>query len=256
MNKIFITLMLLVSGTSVYAMGLDDIQAENMNKTAVSDYATGTTSTLMNIKYTGSSTQAAVAVDGTSFLTYTPIGTAGLTAAIATYSTLGKLCDYINAQLGYVCTLTGGKRDDTSNLLITTAVSSATDAKVNGGYSIGVASGTAGATSSYVVRLGITPATDTRVVLKYCTSTNAGTGTLLVYGKLRKFTSGSDHVVRDDTTQVVSLPSVAATPLTSGNIYSGNWIEFANNVHVVISAGNATTAQVAADSIQCFWDEK
>ena len=257
MNKIFITLMLLACTTMVHAIGLDNLQVRELSKMAVSQYVGGTSSTLMTILYSGSSTQAAVAVDGTSFLTYTPIGTAGITAALATYSTLGSLCDYVNAQSGYKCVLTGGMRSDNSNLLLTTVASAATDAKANGGYSIGVSTGGAGATVAYVVRLGITPMTDKRVVLKSCNVMNAGTGTVLVYGELMKYASGSDHVVRNDSTQVVNMPTVAATPTTVGaSSPVSNWLEFEPNQHVVISAGNVATTQVAADYVQCFWDEK
>ena len=239
-----------------FALSFEEAQMAEVSKIPTSEIRAYNTGTLMKVTYVGAATEAVVAVDGTSFLTYAPTGVADLSLPIATYSTMGKLCDYIEALANYTCALTGGKRDDNSNLMLTTAASSSTDAKAAGGYSVLIGTGTAGATSAYINRLGIKPAKGKSVVLKYCVSTNAGTGTLLVYGKLMKFLSAQDGVTRNDTTLVTSLATANATALTSGNIYGGNWMQFAPDEHVVVSAGNVATAQIAGDAVQCFWDEK
>jgi len=61
-------------------------------------------------------------------------------------------------------------------------------------------------------------------------------------------------VVRDDTTLVWSEPTANAAALTAdwsitGGV--GGGMEFAKDAHVVVSAGNVATIQVAADYLRC-----
>ena len=245
-------------GAKAFALSLEQAQLADSNKTANGDYRTYATGTLFNIFYVGAATGAVVASDGTNFLTYAPYGTADLSLAAATYTTLGALCDKINAATDYVCYLTGGKRDDLVTKIAYTAAALGTDAKVAGGYNLLIGSGTAGTGSiSEFNRIGITPAKNRRVVLKWCEGKVAGAANLNIYGKLMKFDGASD-MTRNDTTLVAAPVMATGTDTVWGNIYGqGNWIEFAPNEHVVISAAPAATqVQVAGDYVQCFWDEK
>ncbi len=189
-----------------------------------------------------------------------PSGTALVSTfsfASTSYDTLGEVCDYLNAHADLTCTLTGGKRDDAPALTWNTAAlqASGSDIAVAGGYSVLIGTGAVGLTTavdetiSWINRIGITPESGMRVVLKYCNGTNDGTGTIKVYGKIAKYGNVSDGVTRNDTTLVSSIADVDDTAKTVGNIYGGYWIEFAKDAHVVISAGNASTAQTATSSL-------
>ena len=248
-------LMLIVG--NAYAASLQDLQVQDLAKIPVSKYVAYNGATSLDITYTGASTQCAVAFDGYTFTTAVPIGTTDLSVSLAAaaYDTMGELCDYINAQTNYKCKLIGAKRDDASLLLANVSAAVATDAKANGGYNIGFSTGGV-STIQYINRLGIVPMDGHKVVLKYCTGQNDGTGTVKIYGKLAKYASATDGVVRNDTTLVWNQADVDDTAIIVGNQYNGNWMEFAKDEHVVISLGNATTQQTATSSVSCFWDEK
>lgn len=237
-----------------FAMSLEQAQMAEVNKYATSQFETYLTSTLMKVFYTGSATYSRVAFDGTTFTTTLNTG-ADLSLAAATYATLGALCDKINTVDYYDCALTGGKRDDATTRILTVSAGAGTNAGVSGGYSL--ATGGSGS-SIYDTRIGITPVKNRAVVLKYCTGGAKTAGTIKIFGKLAKYDGASDMTRNDSTLVFTSIDVGNSTPITVGNIYSGNWMQFAPNEHVVISVGNGTTAQDSAtgDILQCFWDEK
>ena len=243
---------------NVSALSSEDLLIRAYGAKAVAEHNDYNDASLIKVTYVGVGTQAAVGVTATAFTTEVPIGTVDLNLDISAvaYDTLGELCDYLQGLAAYNCSLTGGKRDDSSGLLNNVTAAVATDAKAASGYSVLIDTGGAVATDPYFNRIGITPETGKRVVLKYCIQQTDATGSIRVYGKLGKFASGSDGVTRNDTTLITSIATVDDTAKTVGNIYSGNWLEFAKNEHVVISAGNAATSQTATSYLECFWDEK
>jgi len=258
-NTILFALLLLVPSLSS-AISLQDLQVQDLDKTAVSEYVLPGNATLLKITYVGASTQSVVTIAADAFTTAAPIGTADLSydLSAAAYDTLGEFCDALNAEDDYNCVLTGGKRDDDSSLLIDVTGSATVGvASSASGYSVEIdTAGVASADNTYINRLGITPAAGKRVVLKYCDVQSDAIGTLKVYGKLRKYASLSDGVTRNDTTLVSSFATADDTAEVDGNIYGGGWLEFAKDAHVVISVGNASTAQTATSYISCFWEEK
>lgn len=251
-----------------FSESLDGYNFRNAAKIGVSKISAYNESNVLTITYTGTSTQAVIGITATAITAAAPIGTAdtsfGTTGSYditaAAYDTLGELCDAINLTASYKCVLNGGKRDDASVIMQLVTASASTDAKSAGGYSAKFSTGTATATNTdpYIVRVGITPLKDRSVVLKKCIVTNAGTGTLLVYGKLRKYAlSASDGITRNDTTLVwteATANGVALTETWEGSF--GGGLEFDRDAHVVISAGNVATTQIAADNVKCYWDEK
>jgi hypothetical protein len=110
---------------------------------------------------------------------------------------------------------------------------------VIGGYNV------LGNASGYINRVGITPQAGKRVILKYCDVQTDAVGTLLVYGKLAKY-SGDNTVTRGDKTLVASMATANDTAEVDGNIYGGYWLEFGVDEHVVISAGWTRTSRLNA----------
>ena len=250
---------LLASAGNVFAISRDDLITREFSKKASAAYVLPGNATLMQVFYVGSATQAVLTISADALTTAAPIGTADLSIdmSAAAYDTLGELCTAIDAEDDYECALTGGKEDDDSSLLIDVAGSASVGVLHDSdGYSVEIDTGGAvSVDNTYINRLGITPESGKRVILKYCDVQSDAVGTMLVYGKLAKYASDTT-VTRDDTTQVVSFATADGTAETNGNIYGRDWLEFAKDEHVVISVGNATTAQTATSYIQCFWDEK
>ena len=242
---------------NAYALSSESALISEYTKKAVADINDYNDAALFNVKYVGSSTQAAVVITQGAFGTEAPIGTADLALTTANYATVGAMCDAINADADYVCTMKDGKRDDSSVLMKIVAASAATDAKAAGGYDVLIDTGGTTATDPYILRLGITPATDKRVVLKYCTGNINAVDSLAVYGKLAKYEGVSDGVTRNDSTLVYSEVTADDTDKTIGNIYdTSGWIEFAKNEHVVIGSVDGDTTQAAGNFIKCAWFEK
>lgn len=257
---IFILMSMMFIGSSSFALGPDELLVREYNKKASAAYLIPGDSTLVKISYVGVATQAVITITNDAFTTAAPIGTADLSydLSAAAYDTLGEFCDAVNAEDDYNCVLTGGKRDDSSRLL-TDVVGSASVglASAAGGYDIGIDTGGAvHVASQYINRLGIIPGAGKSVVLKYCNVQSDAIGSVKVYGKLAKYASANDGVTRNDSTLLLSPATADDTAKTVGNIYGGSWLEFAKDAHVVISVGNATTAQTATSFIECFWDEK
>lgn len=271
MKKMFLFLVVFFSwvflwNNPVVALGIDEVMLREMNAKAVAEQVDYNDGSLINITYVGSSTEAAIAVNATYLYSYTPIGTLDsnfgtsgtydLTAAA--YNTLGEVCDAIDDLADYTCKLTGGKRDDSSGLLKNITSSASTDAKASGGYSVLIDTGGAVATDPYIMRIGITPSSGKRVVLKHCTVQSDGVGTIKVYGKLAKY-DGDSSITRNDTTLVWSEPIAddTAESIPNSSVIGGDrWLEFGKDEHVVISAGNSSTAQTSTSYLRCAWDEK
>lgn len=257
---IFILMSMMFIGSSSFALGPDELLVREYNKKASSEYVLPASASLIKVTYVGVATQAVLTIADAAFTSAAPIGTADLSydLSAAAYDTLGEFCDALNAEDDYNCVLTGGKRDD-SSLLLTNVTGSASVglASAAGGYEVGIDTG--GVTyvaGQYINRLGITPEAGKRVVLKYCNVQSDAIGSLKIYGKLAKYASASDGVTRNDSTLLLSPATADDTAEVDGNIYGGNWLEFAKDAHVVISVGNASTAQTATSFIECFWDEK
>ncbi len=244
---------------NVAALSSESAIIAQYNKKASAEHVDYNDASLIKVTYVGSAAQAVVGVTATAFTTEAPLGTADLTIDIsaAAYDTLGELCDYLQAQDDYNCSLTGGKRNDSSGLLKNVTAAAATDAKAVGGYAVLIDTGGAVATDPDIMRVGITPASGKRVVLKGCRVQNDGVGSLTVYGKLAKYHSVSDGVTRNDTTLLWTEPTADDTAESvPSSLIEGGWLEFAADEHVVVSAGNAAITQTSTSFLECFWDEK
>jgi hypothetical protein len=270
--SLILAAMSFIAPRSTHAQTLPDVQLRVLN--AIGDAARSNSADsgegALNLQYFGSKSESIVTITATAMSFFaaasvpdTTIGTAGVVTFASTpgCSTLGGLCDYINglraAGTGkYVCKLTGGKRDDLPILLADqTAATGVKNMGAAGGASFQFEGpSTLGTGSAFIVRQGFTPPTDKRVLLRKCVVKGAGTGTLLVYGKRRRYEGVNDGVTRNDSTQVWSEPTADATALTedwSLNGANGGGIEFGKNEHVVVSVGNVATQQIAADFVSC-----
>lgn len=254
-------LLLPLAPITARAQSLSELQVRNLAKQADSAFNIGTAPAI-RLYYVGAATQAAIGVTASAMTAEAPLGTADtsfgtagtfdLTAAA--YNTIGELCAAINRLASYKCVMEGAKGDDSSGLLYNVTASADTDAAVVNGYEVQFDTGGVVATDAYIVRLGITPPTGKRVVLKNCSVQNDGTGTVKVYGKKATRASSTDS----DATLVSSRATVDDTAKTIpvNAAYTADWIEFAPDAHVVISVGNATTAQTATSYVECAWDVK
>jgi hypothetical protein len=264
LNTLFVIALMLVARPA-FAVSLQDLQVRELSKIAVAAYNDYNDATLMKITYSGAEATAVVNIGSGTLSIDAPIGTVLVSSAAvdfydnAAMNTLGELCDYIDAQTGLACSLTGGKRNDAANLSYSPVQGQSI--KAAAGYEVLI--GTGGIYSDLLAemnRVGITPQDGKRVLLKYCNVTNDGTGVLEIFGKLMKFTGLADGVTRNDTTNIVSFATANDTVEVDGNIYGGYWLEFAKDEHVVISAGTTAgtggTTQTATSSLECFWDEK
>lgn len=260
----------LFAAPQAQAKSLADLQISDLNRIRSGVLASANTSYCLNLSYVGSSTEAVVYIDSSVITAYAPAGTAdssnfGLSASSyslgsAAYDTTGELCDAIDALDNYKCSLLGCKRNDASNLLRNQAATSGTnDLKAAGGFSVTFDTNPAAGgdvTQVFVLRVGMTPKTDRRILLKSCTANANVAGTVLIYGKLRKFEGVSDGVTRNDTTLVWSKVTADDTDLNlPATLTSSGWLEFAKDAHVVVSAGNGTGIQAAANYLECQFDE-
>lgn len=264
---------LVVPASRSYAASLEDAQMRLASAIGIAARSNSADSGegVMNVQYIGTGSDPVITISATAITFYSAatvldstIGTAGVVTFASTpgASTLGGLCDLIEAETYYRCRLTGGKRDDLPILLrdqtattgVRTLLGAGADLQFEG-------ASTGGDGSAYVIRQGFTPPSGRSVVLRKCKAYNAGTGTLLVYGKRKapanspSITLGVPASTENDSTLVWSAPTANATELIedwsiAGG--SGGGIEFGVNEHVVISAGNASTVQLAADYLQCY----
>lgn len=255
-NSVLVAVILLMGATKAFAISADDLIVREYSKKASAAYVLPSGATLIKITYVGAATQSVVGITNEAFVTQAPLGVADLSIDLsaAAYDTLGEFCDAIEGKDDYKCELTGGKRDDSSLLLTNVTLAAATDAKAVGGYSVGIDTGGAVyVAGQYINRLGITPEAGKRVVLKYCDVQSDAVGTLKIYGVLEKYANDS---TKTSNSLVSSMATADDTAEVDGNIYSGDWMSFKKDEHVVISVGNAATAQTATSYISCFWDEK
>ena len=262
MKKTIVAMLLALIPLAAKAADLESLQVKELTALHTARRTAYNTGYLINIVYVGASTQAAINITQTALSAQAPLGTADTTfgtagsydLSAAAYNTIGAVCDAINTTLYYKCTIVDGKRDDNSELLYDVTASASTDAKLAGGYNIKIDTAGLNATDPYIDRLGITPVAGKRVILKNCNVLGAGTGTVVVYGKLNKYANTTNN----DTTTVWSAATANATALVVpvNAAYQQQWLEFAPDAHVVISVGNATTTQISGDYVECSWIEK
>ena len=271
MKKISLSLatsLLFLSPFAAKAQSFQEAQLNEAVKIRAAARFAATASHCLNLTYVGSAAEAVVAITSSTIIAEAPDSTADTTFGTAAgtyhlshaaYDTAGELCDVIDGLANYQCSLTGCDRSvATSELLDQASTSGTNDLKANGGFNVLFDTGTIGAIGpGFDVRLGITPRVDHRVILKTCTGNANVIGTILVQGKLAKYEGISDGVTRNDTTTVWSSVTADDTDLQVPlDITENGWLEFARNAHVVVSAGNGTSLQAAANFLECQWDEK
>lgn len=264
-----VTAVLCLAPLAATAQNLADLQIRDLNRIRSAVRTVGAdTSDFVRLTYVGTSTEAVVTITTTVITAYAPAGVAdssnfGVSAGSytlfsAAYDTMGELCDVIDALANYECELLGAKRDDnTKKMKDQTATSGTCDLKSAGGCVIEIHSGAAAVANAdaYDMRVGITPPTGGRVHLRTCTTNVSGADSIKVYGKLRRFEGASDGVTRNDTTEVWSTAVADDTDKTiPTSLVDNGFLEFAKDAHVVVSAGNGTTVQVAANSLECLFD--
>ena len=263
---------------AAHAISLSDLQVQRLAQIQVGDKKAGKEGEAMRIWYVGTATEAVVTITTTVITAYAPAGTAdstnfgvaggSYTIFSAAYDTMGELCDAIDGLTYYGCELLGARRDDDSNILKNQVAASGTrDLKVTTPVSGTIGGGarilldsavdTDAAGTVYVNRVGIRPASGKRVILKTLTCNASTIGTLNISGKLQKYEGAGDGVTRDDTTIVWSAITADDTDLTiPGTVTDAGFLSFAKDAHVVISAGNGTTDQVAANFCNAQWSEE
>lgn len=265
-------------------------QADSTSHAAIVFGAAGGSS-MANLYYLGSNTEALVTITSVAMTFYSPgtvldtdVGTSGvIDLTAAAYDTMGELCDYINSLKNYRCMLTGSLRSDASGgasavLKAQTATSGTCNLKSAGGCNL--TNGAAG-----IIRLGIIPAPGRRVVLKAVhTVALATTDNVNVYGSLRSYGSGmteTGSAVTSDTKVYGRTPgSTSLTYIPAHTQYQmAPWLEFSPNnwtspgpdglqhnpvvgakdlngrVVVEISAVNSGS-ETASQYLSAFWDEK
>ena len=255
----------------------DALEVKKLSEINISQRFDGVTGEALRLYYVGTATEAVVTITTTVITAYAPAGTADTTFGVsagsytlfsAAYDTMGELCDAIDALASYGCQLLGAKRDDQSDEMKDQVATSGTNdlkvtvplSGVNGGgarilMDSGVGTNAAG--TVYDIRIGVTPMSGRSVILKTCTGNANVIGTIKVFGKLKKYEGVSDGVTRNDTTEVWSAVTADDTDLQIPiDIESNGWLHFAKDAHVVVSAGNGTDSQVAANFLECQWIER
>lgn len=254
------------------AKNLDQAWMEELNKIVSAEQAISDDSDCLNLAYVGTSTQAVVNITATDITAYAPynvLDTGNFGSALsnydldnASYDTMGELCTAIDALANYKCQLKGCKSDDNSALLRNqTATSGTNELQANGGFDVHVDTGGLAGDSAagivYILRVGINPAEGRSVRLKKATTNANVIGTFKVYGKLKKYENASDGVTRDDSTLVWNQITADDTDLNTDWTVSGNGgLDFAEGAHVVLSGGNGTGTQVAANYMIVLWEER
>ena len=254
---------------------LNSLQVKALNEMQVGDRKYGNVVESLRLYYVGTATEAVVTITTTSITAYAPAGTAdssnfgvslGSYVFTSAYDTLGELCDKIDALPLYGCEMLAARRDDASAILRDqTATSGTNDLKVSipisgvigGGARLRFDTGSTGDINGFFERVGITPQPGKRVILKSCTGNGNVIGTFNVSGKLRKYEGVSDGVTRDDSTLVWSAITADDTDLTIPAVATNSgWLEFAKDAHVVVSVGNGSSLQAAANGVSCLWSER
>lgn len=297
MNKInslilLATLALLTSSALVApaaAKNLDQMWAETLDAQNNAVYISSNGSTCLTFFYVGTSSEAVISISSFSIQAYAPAGTSdtgfgngvytggyGFGSGTNQYSTIGALVTAINnasPTSKYSASLLGCKYDDSPSIMRdqTALGNSSSVQSIAGlaqtsnlgaiaGYTVYQDTGAlavVGSTQTYYFSLGIDPAQNRRVVLKQCKQSTGGTGTLSVYGALRKYDAANDGVTRNTSSLVWQEPTVANTALTETWAISG-WggLDFGLNQNVVIRAGDGLTASNGTSYLNCEWDER
>lgn len=238
--------------------------------------------TMMNLYYVGSATQATVTVDANSIDAFAPFATAdtgfgtsgSYDTTAAAYDTLGELCDAIDALADYGCELIGAKRDDDSIKLRDRAGAVGDNLKTAGGFDVKsdtgpvvVGAGTPADTN--LLSIGLTPASDKHIVLRKCEVNGNVIADWRVYGKSALHSVNSrpnqrKNIVVDDTTEawreITADDTAESYDFTSASSVSAadGW-HFAKGAHVVVRLGEGalgTSTQVAANFVRCLIEER
>lgn len=260
----------MVSVPKVEARSLEDLQVAELDKINAAARRVIGNMGAMRMFYVGSATAAVLGIENLRVIAYAPqfvadsnFGTDGVyQISDAAFDTFGELCDAVDALTDYECELTDGKRDQNSNQLRDQVATDGTnDLKATGGFDIQQDTGgsyDATDVGVFKIQLGITPNVGRRVLLKECTANINVIDTFKVYGKERKKEGASDGVTRDDTTNVWNAITADDTDLTTTFSVNGlGGLEFGKDEHVVITGGDGGTGlQVAANFLECKWEEK
>lgn len=269
----------------VKAENLPDLQVRDLSKFDYVVRVSSNQSKLMNLYYSGTSTEAVVTITSTRITFQAPanvpdtaIGGTSYSQtggtfdfAASTTNTLGKLCDAVNRSTYYKCALLGGIRvDDPKYLRDQTGTSGTNDLRNAGGFDVMSDTGTAGATTTaYQLRIGVTPTVGRRVRLKQCKWLSPGT--LNIYGRLRKYEgqAGIGVLTRTDSTLVYrdDRTGLATSTATFTAALSGvdGGMEFAQgggtnstgaDGHMVVEAGDWSTAQTYEGWMECWFEER
>lgn len=276
-------LALVLAPVAALAGGLEDAQARLTSPRAFWYEVHANSSSVMNVYYVGSGTQAVLSVDANSLDAQVPYGTADTNfgtsggsydITAAAYDTLGELCDAIEALADYGCELTGGKRDDSSLILRDRAAVIGDNLKGPGGFDIKtdtgpVVVGAGDSSLSNIMTMGFWPAPGKRIVLKKCDVNGNVAGDYRVFGKSaywevnsransRKNASVGDttnvwlEATADDTTETYDWTPASAVSASDG------W-QFATNEHVVVRFGEGsagTAVQAPANYLRCLVEER
>lgn len=260
----------------------DEIRGKDANKDRAGGRVNASSSTCLTLYYVGTATANVYDISATSITSEAPFNTSDSTnfgsagsrynLDAAAYDTMGELCDTIDALANYECVLQGCIRSDNTTLLRDQASADGTnDARAAGGFDVAfdtgpINDGGTPASTVYNIRVGIQPNDGKRVTLRTCTGNANVAGDVRVFGRLRKFEgSGLERGVastaiaetRNDTTEVWRVATVDDTDLQIPvDIDDNGWLEFGRNEHVVISIGNGTGIQAAANFLECAWIEK
>lgn len=267
---LFVGLLSALAPRAAHAISLTELQVAELNKVRAADRVAHNNSKCANLAYVGSSTEAVVTILPQAITAYAPAGTAdssnfgvSLSSYVftSTYDTMGELCDAIDDLADYKCTLLGCNRADVSaRLREQTATSGTNDLKAAGGFDVLLDTGSNQGnqlTDVYDIAIGINPGSGKRVMIKTLTANINVDGTVLVYGKLKKFEGSDDGVTRNDTTLVWSAATADDTSLqVPVTLTETGWLEFAKDAHVVVQGGNGTGVQAAANFLEVQWDER
>lgn len=244
--------------------------------------ARANSSTLVNLYYVGSGTQAVITVDADSIDAEVPFATAdtgfgtsgSYDITAAAYDTLGELCDAIDLLADYGCELTGGKRDDSSLLLRDRAAAAGDNLKSAGGFDVysdtgPVVVGAGTPTDTRLLTIGFNPAPDKSVVLKKCEVNGNVIADYRVFGKSALYAVNSRANSRKnanitDTTEVwreITADDTAESYdwTTASTVSAADGWHFAKGSHVVVRLGEGaagTSVQAPANFIRCLFEER
>lgn len=265
MNKI-LTIGYFLLALNVNAASLEDLQIGREDEEEWVEFTRGSDTVMMNLYYTGSSSEAVVEITNTRIRAFAPAGTAasGFGTTSSSYSfvtttaaTLGDLCNVIDDLADYKCQLRAGRFNDLperlrnqSAILFTDAATSTNSLKQDGGYDVFADTGgqtgtggspgifTAAANATEWVRVSHQPPPGKRAIFKKCTvAGNSGAYQLefSMYGRPRRYEGDRYFDVpinssRTNTSYRAYGPIQVSTAITDVVAYSssGVTIDFTN----------------------------